>query len=419
MPEVAIVFVCLLIAKTGFELWLDLLNRGHVRKESGRIPDAYSEFIDSETYENSIAYTLAKSSFGIWSSLYDAALLALIILSGFLPWLFGLLGSGFGRTLWADALILFLVGTILSLPSLPWEWWGQFRLEEKFGFNKSTKKLWVSDKIKTLCIALFIGYPVLCFLLWVVALPYWWIYASAAVFVFQIVLMILYPMCIMPLFNKLEPLPEGELRDRLMGLGDRTGFKAKTIQVMDGSKRSGHSNAFFTGFGRFRRIVLFDTLVEQMSEGELESVLAHEIGHYKLGHIPRTLLLSALAMVLCFLILSWLLNSAWFYEGFGFSFDSGLAPAFLLFTLLSGLVSFWLTPLLNRWSRKHEFEADAFASGAMGGPDDLVRSLRKLTEKNLSNLTPHPFYSRFYYSHPTLLEREAALRASPDISHTS
>ena len=411
MSGVVIVFVCLLLAKTGFEFWLNLKNRRHVKETSGRVPDAYAEFIDSQTYEKSIAYTLAKNSFGIWSALFDAGLLALIILSGFLPWLFDLLGSIFGRSHWSDALILFLVGTILSIPSLPWDWWSQFRLEEKFGFNKSTQKLWITDRIKTLLLALAIGYPILCFLLWVVTVPHWWIFASAAVFALQVVFMILFPMYIMPLFNKLEPLPEGELRDRLIGLADRTGFKAKTIQVMDGSKRSGHSNAFFTGIGRFRRIVLFDTLIEQITESELESILAHEIGHYKLGHIPRILLLSALATVLGFLVLSWLLQSDWFYEGFGFTLAGGAAPAFILFSLLSALVSFWFTPLMNLWSRKHEFEADTFASDAVGGPADLISSLRKLTEKNLSNLTPHPLYSRFYYSHPTLLEREATLRS--------
>ncbi len=411
MTGVTILFIVLLVSKSGFELWLELKNRQYVKEFSGQVPDAYSEFIDHQTYKRSIGYTLAKNLFGIWKIIFDTIFLALIILSGFLPWLFAILDSILGGSSWANALILFLVGTVIAIPSIPWDWWSQFRLEERFGFNKSSQKLWIADRIKVFVLALAIGYPVICFLLWIVTISGWWLFASAAVFGLQVVLMILYPMFIMPLFNKLEPLPVGDLRDRLMNLSDRTGFKTKSIQVMDGSKRSGHSNAFFTGFGRFRRIVLFDTLIEQISDTEVESVLAHEIGHYKLGHIPRILLLSALSVLLAFFILSWLLKSSWFYEGFGFSLTGGISPAFILFSLLSGLVSFWFVPFMNCWSRTQEFEADAFASGAVGGYGDLVSSLRKLTEKNLSNLTPHPLYSRFHYSHPTLLERESALRA--------
>ena len=179
---------------------------------------------------------------------------------------------------------------------------------------------------------------------------------------------------------------------------------------MDGSKRSRHSNAFFTGFGRFRKIVLFDTLIQQLAEIELEAVLAHEIGHYKRHHIPKMLISSALLSLGGFFALSWLARQEWFYRSFGFASDN-IAPALLLFGLLSGLVSFWLSPISHWWSRKHEYEADAFAAGAMNEPAPLIAALRKLNEKNLSNLTPHPWYSSFYYSHPTLLEREHALKS--------
>ena len=220
-------------------------------------------------------------------------------------------------------------------------------------------------------------------------------------------------MFIMPLFNKMEPLEEGELKDRLFDLADRTGFKAKTILVMDGSKRSGHSNAFFAGFGRFRRIVLFDTLIEQMSHEELEAVLAHEIGHYKKGHIPKMIMLSALLTFGMFALLGWLASGTWFAEAFLFSADAAayFVPVLLLFVLLKELLTFWLSPLSSILSRKHEYEADAFAREAMDSAKPLVKALRKLHKENLSNLTPHPVYSRFYYSHPTLLERESALNS--------
>ena len=221
-------------------------------------------------------------------------------------------------------------------------------------------------------------------------------------------MLILYLKLILPLFNKLSPLPEGELRTRLLALGDRTGFRAQAIEVIDGSKRSGHSNAYFTGFGRFRRIVLFDTLIAQLTPEELEAVLAHEIGHYRRGHIPKMIALSAVMMFGGFAAIAWLARSEWFNRSFGFP-GGELAPSFLLFGLLAGAVTFWFTPLGNLLSRKYEYEADAFAREAVGGPGAMVGALRKLAQKNLTNLTPHRWFSGFYYSHPTLVEREAAL----------
>jgi STE24 endopeptidase len=227
---------------------------------------------------------------------------------------------------------------------------------------------------------------------------------------FQLLMVILAPQLIMPLFNKFTALPEGSLKDRLLALGERTGFSARTIQVMDGSRRSRHSNAFFTGFGRWRKIVLFDTLIEQLQEEELEAVLAHEIGHYKKGHIPKALTLSAVGSLVGLWAVSLLVKQAWFVEAFDFTFQTGQpASALLLMVLLGGTVSFWMLPLANLLSRRYEYEADAYAAGVMGGKDSMIGALRKLAEKNLSNLIPAPIFSRFYYSHPTLLEREEAL----------
>lgn len=414
MAPVLAIFVVLLIAKVMAGLWLDWLNLRHVRAHAGEVPEGFRDSIDPAEYAKSVDYTLAKTRFGIVQEIFDALVLALVLLSGLLAWIYAGLSGVFGMGVWGQALVLFVTGIVLGLPGLPFDWWHTFRLEERFGFNKSTLRLWWTDKLKGLLLGFVIGYPLLVLLIYLVgaAGPLWWVWGFVVFFAFQLVMVVVYPMFIMPLFNKLVPMEAGELKDRLFALADRTGFQAQTILVMDGSKRSGHSNAFFAGFGRFRRIVLFDTLIEQMDTEELEAVLAHEIGHYKLGHIPKMIVLSGLSSLAMFALLGWLAGAAWFVEGFHFGGEAvgQIAPVLLLFSLLSGLVTFWLSPLGSRWSRKHEYEADAFAREAMGDPEPLLRALRKLHKENLSNLTPHPLYSGFHYSHPTLLEREGALK---------
>ena len=414
MNSLLLIIIALMILKTGVEIWLEFLNRKNVLDAADEVPAAYREFIDKETYEKSVAYTLAKNKLGIIETFYDVIILAIVLFSGVLPWLWQAFGSILGTGTWAQAATLFIIFTLLSLPGLPFEWYHQFRLEERFGFNKSTIKLWITDKVKGTIIGAVIGVPLFAFLVWLVGTTqFWWLWGFASFLIFQLMMVVIYPMFIMPLFNKFEELPDGDLRNQLMDLGDRTGFRAKTILVMDGSKRSGHSNAFFTGFGKFRRIVLFDTLIEQMEERQLESVLAHEIGHYKLGHIPKMLFLSSLFLFVSFLALGWLQQSNWFVQAFGFTESGAIGPVILLFGLLAGLVTFWTSPMTNALSRKHEFEADNFARTAMDrDPQPILQALRVLSEKNLSNLTPHPTYSAFHYSHPTLLEREKSLLES-------
>lgn len=393
------------------ELVLASLNRAEVRRHAGTPPPAVAAIMDEATYAKSVAYTLEKSRFGVLTGIFDTLVLALVVFGGVLPSLFSLIvGWGGPDSIWTRVIFILAAVMLLGLPSLPFEWWEQFRLEQKFGFNKSTPGLWVSDKIKGALLAVVIGFPLLWVLLWLVqwAGATWWIWGFAVMFGFQLLMMILYPKLILPLFNKLTPLPEGDLRSRLMALGERTGFKASTIEVIDGSKRSGHSNAYFTGFGRFRRIVLFDTLIAQLTPEELEAVLAHEIGHYRRGHIPKLIALSAAMMLGGFAAIAWLARSLWFNTAFGFP-PGEIAPSFLLFALLSGVVTFWFAPLGNVLSRKFEYEADAFARDAVGGPSPMIGALRKLAQKNLTNLTPHRWFSGFYYSHPTLVEREAAL----------
>ena len=410
MVSVLLLVAALMVLHLVAELTLSALNRAEVRRHPAP-PPAVAAIMDEATYRKSADYTLARSRFGVITEVFDTLVLALVVFGGVLPALFAWTSGWAGpAATWDDALFILLAGGLLAIPSLPFEWWSQFRLEARFGFNRSTPGLWIADKLKGLLVTLVIGFPLLWALLslvhWVGAA--WWIWGFALVFGFQLLMMVLYPKLILPLFNKLTPLPEGELRTRLLALGDRTGFRAKAIEVLDGSKRSAHSNAYFTGFGRFRRIVLFDTLISQLAPAELEAVLAHEIGHYRRGHIPKMLALSAAMLFAGFAVVAWLARSPWFNAAFGFP-PGELAPAFLLFGLLSGLVMFWFTPVMNLLSRKHEYEADAFAREAVGGAGPMVGALRKLAQKNLSNLTPHPWFSAFYYSHPTLVEREAAL----------
>ena len=403
----------LLVLRLAGELVLSALNRAEVRRHASEPPPAAAAIMDAATYAKSVAYTLERSRFGVITEIFDTLVLALVVFGGVLPVLFeAMAGWGAPGAVWVRALFILFAGVLMSVPSLPFDWWEQFRLEGKFGFNQSTPKLWLTDKLKGLALAFAIGFPLLWVLLSLVQWvgDRWWLWGFGVVFGFQLLMMVLYPKLILPLFNKLTPLPEGELRTRLLALGDRTGFRAKTIEVMDGSKRSAHSNAFFTGFGRWRRIVLFDTLIAQLTPEELEAVLAHEIGHYRRGHIPKMLALAAVTMFAGFGAIAWLAHSLWFNVAFGFP-PGELAPAFLLFGLLSGVVTFWFSPVTNLLSRKHEYEADAFAREAVGGAGPMVGALRKLAQKNLSNLTPHPWFSAFFYSHPTLVERERALTA--------
>jgi len=392
------------------QFWLEGLNDRNVRAHQAVVPEAFRGVIDPSTYARTVDYTLAKSRLHRFELTYDALVLILVLFSGVLPWWFARFKGGFWDSNWGMAAALFLLATMLSVLDLPFSWYAQFRLEQRFGFNTSTQALWWSDRLKALFLAIFLGYPLLVLILFLVNRtgPAWWIWAWAALMGFQLLVAVLAPVLIFPLFNRFSPLPEGSLRERLLGLARRTSFQAKSIQVMDGSKRSRHSNAFFAGFGRFRKIVLFDTLIQHLLEPELEAVLAHEIGHFKKGHIPKLLAGSALFSLAGFFLLSWLAEQPWFYASFGFS-TGNIMPALLVFALLSGVLTFWFSPVANWWSRRYEYQADAFAAHAMLESQSLIGALRKLNEKNLSNLTPHHLYSRFYYSHPTLLEREQAL----------
>jgi len=419
MSPFAIIALVLILARAIAELWLSRLNRQHVQAHAHEVPPAFHGMIDNATYGRSIDYTLAKSRFGEVVTVFDAAFLIGLLLSGVFPWAFGKFTAAFGTSVWAMAGFLFTTATALSIISLPLAWYAQLKLEDRFGFNTTTVKTWVLDRVKGFLLAALLGFPLLVLVFKLIEWtgPNWWIWTAAVVIAFQLLLLLIAPVVIMPLFNKFTPLPDGSLRARLFALARRTDFPTRSIEVMDGSKRSRHSNAFFTGFGRFRKIVLFDTLVGQLAEPELESVVAHEIGHYKKRHVVKLLGVSIVGVFIGFAAVAWLARQQWFYRAFGFEYHAGFAaanvvPAMLLFALLAGTITFWFSPLVHMWSRRFEYEADAFARATMGEALSLIQALRKLTEKNLSNLTPHPLYSGFYYSHPTLLEREQALRTA-------
>ena len=425
MPPVAIIALVLILCRPITELWLSRLNQRHIRAHANEVPLAFRGIMDEATYRRSVDYTLTKNGFGDIANVFDALVIIAALFSGVLPWWFGKFIASFGTSIWALAGFLFITGVALNIPELPFAWYAQFKLEERFGFNTTTVKTWILDRVKGLVIVVLLGYPVLALVLklieWTGA--NWWCWAAGVVIAFQLLLLLLAPAIIMPLFNRFTPLPEGALRDRLFALAQRTEFPTRSIEVMDGSRRSRHSNAFFTGFGRFRKIVLFDTLIVQLTEPELESVLAHEIGHYKKRHVLKLLGVSVAGVLWAFAAIAFLARQQWFYRAFGFEHQSGFAapnvvPAMLLFVLLAGTITFWVSPVIHLWLRRFEYEADAFARATMGEAQSLIRALRKLSEKNLSNLNPHPLYSGFYYSHPTLQEREGALKSAGTPAHS-
>jgi len=354
VSPVGLLVLGLILAKWTAQVWLERLNLRHVLAHAGRVPEAFKEIVDEATYAKSVQYTVAKSRLYQLETTYNCAILLGVLYSGVLPWGLGLFRHWLSGSAWASAAFLFAIGLALSVPGLPLDWYEQFRLEERFGFNTTTQKLWWLDRLKGLSLAILLGYPLLVLVLKLAEWTghWWWLWAWGALLAFQLLMALLAPVLILPLFNKFTALPEGSLRQRLLNLAERTRFHAQSVQVMDGSRRSRHSNAFFTGFGRFRKIVLFDTLIQQLTEPELEAVLAHEIGHFKKRHIPKMLAASALGSLAGFYLISLLAAQAWFYSSFGFE-PGALVAALLLFGLLSGAVTFYFSPVAHWWLRRY------------------------------------------------------------------
>jgi STE24 endopeptidase len=388
----------------------------HVARHRGAVPAAFSDTISIEAHRKAADYTVAKTRFGLLETALDAALLLGWTLLGGLDWLnqtlLGALGGGLVQQL---ALISAFVA-IGGLITLPLNWYATFRIEERFGFNKMTLSLWLGDLVKGTLVGALIGLPIAALVLWLMgaAGPAWWLWAWGVWMVFNLLALVLYPTVIAPMFNKFEPLADETLKTRVNALMQRCGFAAKGLFVMDGSKRSAHANAYFTGFGAAKRVVFFDTLLKQLSPGEIDAVLAHELGHYKRRHILKRIVMMFALSLAGFALLGWVSSQAWFYSGLGVtpSMDTpNDALALLLFMMVVPLFTFFLSPLMAQLSRKHEFEADAYAVEHTSGPD-LASALLKLYKDNASTLTPDPVYARFYYSHPPASERLSRLQAA-------
>jgi STE24 endopeptidase len=416
--EQSIVWLFLIFFAVEFvvEFVLNELNLRHVRarRTDKQIPDFFRGKLTPEEYEKSVEYTLAKGHFQRWSEIYGRLITLIILFSGLLGFFDALaerLAQEFSFGVYAQGVIFcLLVALYFTIAGLVTDLYSTFALETKFGFNKITPGLYLTDKFKGLVLGLLIGVPFLLAILWLMNATgsLWWIWTFVFITTFQLLMIVIFPTFIAPWFNKFEPLQEGEFRKRILALAEQVGFKTSGIFSMDGSKRSAHSNAYFTGIGKSKRIVLFDTLLEQMSMEQGLAVLAHEMGHYKMKHIQRVLIVQTVFLLIGLYILSLLLDLQPLYSAFG------LVPshhaALVLFSLLSGAVTFYLAPLMNVLSRKHEYEADRFAALTLRDGKPMEEALINLTVKNLSNLTPHPWYSAYHYSHPTPAERISAIR---------
>lgn len=409
-------FCALLVAGLVVRTVLASRQIRHVMRHRDQVPPAFAATIDTQAHRKAADYTVAKARFGMLEAAVEAALLLGWTLLGGLHALNQALLGWLGPGLWQQLALLSAFAVIGGLLTLPLGWWSTFRLEERFGFNHMSLGLWLGDQIKGALVGALIGLPIVALVLWLMgtAGPWWWVWAWGVWMIFNLVLLVLYPTVIAPLFNTFAPLEDEALKARVNALMQRCGFAAKGLFVMDGSKRSAHANAYFTGFGAAKRVVFFDTLLKQLSPPEIDAVLAHELGHYKRRHIlQRTLLMFAMSLA-GFAALGWLSQQAWFYTGLGV-LPSLEAPndalALLLFLMVVPLCTYFLSPLLAQLSRRHEFEADAYACAHTDG-HDLASALLKLYKDNASTLTPDPVYARYYYSHPPASERIARLQGS-------
>jgi STE24 endopeptidase len=400
----SVLFVTFFILTLILRFWLAGRHIRHVLGKRAAVPAEFATRIPLEAHQKAADYTVAKTKFGLVTLLFNSVVLIGFTLMGGLEWLsttlVGFTGPGMGYQIG----LLLAFAAISGLLDLPFDYYRQFVLEQRFGFNKMTLGLWLADLAKGLLLGAAIGLP----LIWVVLTlmdktgPLWWLYAWLVWSGFQLLMMVLYPTVIAPLFNKFTPLADDSLKARIEGLMQRVGFASKGLFVMDGSKRSAHGNAYFSGFGSNKRIVFFDTLLARLAPQEIEAVLAHELGHFKLRHIVKRIVVM-FAVSLGFLaLLGYLKDQVWFYTGLGVTPLFGAsndAMALILFMLVLPVFTFVLSPLTSISSRKHEFEADAFAANHTDARD-LVSALVKMYEDNASTLTPDPLHSAFYDSHP-------------------
>ncbi|QIL73413.1 M48 family metallopeptidase [Diaphorobacter sp. HDW4B] len=392
----------------------------HVAQHRHQVPADFSERISLDAHQRAADYTIAKGRFGLIEMALGAAVVLGWTLLGGLDMLNQALIERMGGGMWQQLALLAGFVLISGLVDLPVSYYQTFVIEQRFGFNQMTLKLWLADLLKSTFVGALIGLPLAALMLWLMgaAGTLWWLWAWCVWMGFNLLLMVVYPLFIAPIFNKFQPLDDESLAARVTSLMKRCGFAAKGLFVMDGSRRSAHANAYFTGFGAGKRVVFYDTLLKQLTPEEVEAVLAHELGHFKHKHITRRIIGMFAMSLLGFALLGWLATKGWFYTGLGvmpnFSMPgvAGSAPndalALLLFMLAVPIFSVFLSPVFAQMSRRHEFEADAFAVAQTQGAD-LASALLKLHKDNASTLTPDPVYVKFYYSHPPAVERLARI----------
>ncbi len=405
------IFLAAVALHFAIEAWLGARHGSHVANHRDTVPERFAGTISLPAHQKAADYTLAKLRVSRWGELYGLLWLLIWTVGGGLAWLNGVVGSFGWEPLWHGT--AFLIGFVLisSFIDLPFSLYRTFVTEAKFGFNRMTAKLFIIDMVKGMVLMLLIGAPIAAVILWLMASAgnLWWVWAWAFWTGFSIFMMWAYPTLIAPLFNKFEPMEEGETKSAIEALLVRCGFESKGLFVMDGSRRSSHGNAYFTGFGKSKRIVFFDTLLKQLSTRETEAVLAHELGHFKHGHIKKRMVIMFATSLAGFAMLGWLSDQSWFYQALGVPEVSNHA-LLILFTLALPHFLFWLAPLGSWFSRRHEFEADAYAAEhAEAG--DLIAALVKMYEDNASTLTPDPLYSAWHDSHPPAPVRVAHLES--------
>jgi STE24 endopeptidase len=409
------IFIAALALTTLAKLWLARRHLAYIAAHRAAVPEAFHEKVQLVDHQKAADYTSAKTRFDMLGTLFDAALLLAFTLAGGIQYIADVV-FGLGNNGWLSAPIaqgmttLIVVLVLYSLLEAPFNIYRTFVIEARFGFNKMTFTLYLLDALKGILIGAVLGLPLLFGVLWLMGRmgEYWWLYVWLVWVVFNLLILYIYPSFIAPLFNKFTLLQDEAMKARIGALLNKCGFTAQGLFVMDGSKRSAHGNAYFTGFGKTKRIVFFDTLLKRLSINEIEAVLAHELGHFKRRHVVKRIV-ATFALSLGFLwLLGLLMQTAWFYQGLGVKTPS-TALALLLFLMILPVFSFLLAPIMSAYSRKHEFEADAYAAKQTDA-NDLVNALVKLYQDNAATLTPDPLYSRFYDSHPPAMARIAHLQ---------
>ncbi len=410
MQTFTLVFLAALALATATKLWLGMRHVGHIQRHRDTVPVEFSNEISLDAHRHAADYSCAKTRLGLVTTALECALILALTFGGGLQWMHEVTAGWFAPGVTRGVSLLILLGAISSVLDLPFACYRTFGIEQRFGFNKMTPLMFIVDMVKNTALAAALGIPLVACILWLMerAGNLWWLYAWLIWVAFNLVILTVYPVWIAPLFNKFVPLNDPQLQERIERLLKRCGFKAQGLMVMDGSRRSSHGNAYFTGFGKSKRIVFFDTLLARLVPGEIEAVLAHELGHFKLKHVFKRIAWIFTASLAFLWLLAQLMNHAWFYSGLNVQTPS-TAMALLLFFLVVPQFIFLLHPVTSFYSRKHEFEADHYAT-QHASVADLISALVKLYKDNASTLTPDPLHSVFYDSHPPATVRIARLQ---------